>query len=74
MIRKGCGGHSMIFDPSGQPIVQALPEEEEGILVADINLNDSVGSAMMLDLVGHSARPDLLGLRVSQPQDMVMRD
>lgn len=57
----------MIYDPFGKPLVHALPEDEEGILYADIDLEEANGRAMLIDIVGHSARPDLLSLNVSTP-------
>ncbi|KAF2094080.1 carbon-nitrogen hydrolase [Rhizodiscina lignyota] len=63
----GCGGHSMIYDPHGKPLVHAIPEDEEGILYADINLDEALGRAMLIDIVGHSSRPDLLSLNVNTP-------
>ena len=69
----GCGGHSMIYDPSGMPLVHRLPEDEEGILFADIDLQAADGRAMLIDIVGHSARPDLLSLSVNTPPPLVNR-
>jgi len=53
--------------------VKALGEEEEGILRADINLEDCTGPAGMVDIIGHSARPDLLSLLVGEPPGIAMK-
>lgn len=55
----------MIYGPTGKPLVQPLAEDEEGILHADIDLADLEARAQMTDIVGQSARPDLLSLLVN---------
>ena len=63
----------MIYDPWGKPLVKALGEDEEGILIADIDLEDCTGPAGMVDIVGHSARPDLLSLLVGEPPGLATK-
>jgi nitrilase len=68
------GGHSMIYAPSGKPLVQPLAADKEGILQADVNLADIDGATQMIDNVGHTARPDLLSLLVREvPATVVTR-
>ena len=59
----------MIFGPDGKPLVEALTDGEEGILVADIQLRDIDRAKAFIDTVGHYARPDLLSLLVNPAQD-----
>ncbi len=54
----------MIFGPDVRPLVEALDPGEEGILQADIDLQDIDYAKNMIDTVGHYARPDLLSLLV----------
>ena len=50
-------GGSVIVSPSGQVLAGPLLGKE-GILVADIDLNDIIRGKFDLDVVGHYARPD----------------
>ena len=56
------GGFTRIYGPDGAPLATPLPEIEEGILYADIDL-DFIGAAKAAyDLVGHYSRPDVVRL------------
>ena len=56
------GGHSNIFGPDGRSLVEKLPENEEGLLIADIDLSQIVAAKWLIDPVGHYARPDVTHL------------
>lgn len=58
------GGFSAIFGPGGEPIA-TMPSDKEGILYANVDLNDKLRAKQWLDVVGHYSRPDLLSLRVN---------
>ncbi|KAJ9494071.1 hypothetical protein H2202_010499 [Exophiala xenobiotica] len=68
-IKTPGGGFSMIFGPDGKPLVEALEDGEEGILVADVDLRDIDRAKAFIDTVGHYARPDLLSLLVNPTAD-----
>ncbi|MDC9723897.1 MAG: carbon-nitrogen hydrolase family protein [Urechidicola sp.] len=51
-------GNSCIIAPNGKILAGPL-EAEEGILYADINLNQITAAKRMFDAVGHYARPDV---------------
>lgn len=56
------GGFTMIYGPDGAPLARAIPETEEGIMYADVDL-DLIGIAKAAyDPVGHYSRPDVLRL------------
>ena len=59
----------MIFGPDGKPLCEPLDAGEEGILVADVNLQDIDYAKAFIDVVGHYARPDLLSLLVNPTVD-----
>ncbi|KAF7585538.1 hypothetical protein BBP40_010720 [Aspergillus hancockii] len=59
------GGFTMIYGPDGAPLTEALDPGVEGIVYADIDLNDRIKAKQNLDVVGHYSRPDLLSLRVT---------
>ncbi|KAL4875016.1 carbon-nitrogen hydrolase [Aspergillus karnatakaensis] len=60
------GGFSMIYDPMGQPLVEAPDASQEVILYADVDLADKWRAKRSLDVVGHYSRPDLLSLKVTK--------
>jgi len=57
-------GNSCIIAPSGKFLAPPL-EAEEGILYAEVDLNDIIAVKRMFDATGHYARPDVFefGLR-----------
>ncbi|KAF7536048.1 hypothetical protein G7Z17_g13105 [Cylindrodendrum hubeiense] len=56
------GGGSCIIRPDGKIISERLPDDVEGLIVADLDLNDILRSNAYLDTQGHYSRPDLLWL------------
>ncbi|MBZ9772398.1 carbon-nitrogen hydrolase family protein [Mesorhizobium sp. CO1-1-8] len=56
------GGHAMIFGPDGTPLTQKLPEAEEGLLYATIDLGAIGVAKNAADPAGHYSRPDVLRL------------
>jgi nitrilase len=56
------GGGSCIVAPDGRLLAGPL-WKQEGILCADLDLNETLGAGQLLDKVGHYARPEVLGLR-----------
>ena len=63
---KPGGGYSMIFGPDGQPLVEHLPQDEEGILYADIDLSMIAIAKAAYDPSGHYARGDVVRLMVNR--------
>ena len=57
-------GNSCIINPKGQVIAGPL-EAEEGILYADIDLNQIIEAKRMFDVVGHYARPDVFNFSIN---------
>jgi len=51
-------GNSCIIGPNGKFLAEPL-EAEEGILYAEIDLNDIIAAKRMFDVSGHYARPDV---------------
>ena len=54
-------GNSCIVDPRGKVLAGPL-NKEEGILYADIDLDEVTAARRMLDITGHYARPDVFKL------------
>jgi nitrilase len=69
MSRPG-GGSSAIFAPDGRQVSEDLPETEEGIIYANVNLDAILGAKSFLDIVGHYSRPDLLWLGVDKREKL----
>ena len=58
-------GNSCIVGPNGKIIAGPL-EAKEGILYADIDLNEIISAKRMFDVVGHYARPDVFDFKVKE--------
>jgi len=59
-----CGGGSVIINPLGEILAGPLLDGE-GVLTAELNLEEVVKGKFDLDVVGHYARPDAFQLRVN---------
>jgi predicted amidohydrolase len=64
------GGSSAIFGPDGRRMTKALAETEEGIIYADLDLDDVLKAKQFLDTCGHYSRPDMLYLGVDNREKM----
>lgn len=61
-------GRSVIVGPLGAILAGPLVDAE-GILTADINLDDILGAKLDFDPVGHYARPDVFTLHVNEREN-----
>jgi nitrilase len=67
------GGFTAIYAPDGQQISQALPEGQEGLVYADIDLGMISLAKAAADPAGHYARPDVTRLLLDKtPGDRVL--
>ena len=60
------GGASMIFGPDGRELCEALPEDQEGILYADLDPTMIRLAKAAADPVGHYSRPDVVRLMLNR--------
>lgn len=58
-------GNSVIIGPNGKLLAGPL-EAEEGIIYADIDLNQIIAAKRMFDVVGHYARPDVFNFGIKK--------
>ncbi|MDZ7680365.1 MAG: carbon-nitrogen hydrolase family protein [Fodinibius sp.] len=58
-------GNSAIIGPNGKVLAGPL-ESEEGIIYADIDLDQIIAAKRMFDVVGHYARPDVFKFGVKK--------
>lgn len=56
------GGHAMIYSPDGRELCAAIPEHEEGIIYAEIDLGHIDMAKIAADPAGHYSRPDVTRL------------
>lgn len=67
------GGYSQIFGPDGGPLADYLPEDEEGLVIAEIDLDKILFCKAAADPVGHYSRPDVFRLLFNdKPAPVVM--
>lgn len=59
------GGFARIFHPTGLGMVKELDPHDEGIVYADLDLNDILAAKSFIDIVGQYSRPDVFDLRVN---------
>ena len=57
-------GNSAIIAPNGQILAGPL-EAEEGVLYAEIDLDQVIKAKRMFDVVGHNSRPDVFAFNVN---------
>lgn len=56
------GGTSAIFGPDGRKLTEPLDPKAEGILYADLDMDEITRIKMFAHCTGHYSRPDLLWL------------
>lgn len=67
------GGFARIYGPDGVSLGETLPETEEGLVIADIDLGTISLSKAAADPTGHYARPDVTRLLLNKtPGDRVV--
>jgi len=60
------GGFARIFGPDGAPIGTPLPEDAEGLLIADLDLGAISLAKSAADPAGHYSRPDVTRLLLNR--------
>jgi nitrilase len=60
------GGGSCIVDPGGHVVAGPMPGDQEGILVADVDLDECVRAKIVHDYAGHYNRADVFTLSISE--------
>lgn len=64
LMNTSGGGSSAIFGPDGRKLSTDIPEATEGIIYADLHLDDILKCKTFIDVGGHYSRPDMLWLGV----------
>jgi nitrilase len=71
---KPGGGFTVIYGPDGRALCETLPEDQEGILFADLDPVLSTLAKATADPVGHYARADAVQLIVNRRKRQVMTE
>ena len=72
LLRAG-GGFTRIYAPDGSPMGEVIPEDQEGIVYADVDLGMISLAKAAADPSGHYARPDVTRLLLNRtPGDRVV--
>lgn len=61
LLLKG-GGYAQIFGPDAKPLCEAIPEDQEGLIYADVDLGFIGVAKAAYDPTGHYSRPDVVRL------------
>ena len=56
------GGSSCIIRPDGKIMTDFMPADQEGLIIADLEMDEILRAKVFLDTQGHYSRPDLLWL------------
>lgn len=67
------GGSSAIFGPDGRRLTEPLGAQEEGIIYADLDLDEITRIKMFAHCTGHYSRPDLMWLSVDSNAKSLVR-
>ena len=71
LIRAG-GGFAQVYAPDGSPMCEPLPEDQDGLLFAELDLGAIAVAKSFADPVGHYSRPDVTRLLLNRsPQPRV---
>ncbi|MGF1475794.1 MAG: carbon-nitrogen hydrolase family protein [Geminicoccaceae bacterium] len=66
---KPGGGYARIFGPDGSPLGEPLAEDQEGLVVAEIDLGMIAIAKSAADPVGHYSRPDVMRLLINRSRN-----
>lgn len=58
------GGYSAAYGPDGRRLTDPLPDDEEGLIYADLDMDAVLKAKHWQDSCGHYSRPDQLWLGV----------
>ena len=73
LIRAG-GGFAQVYAPDGSPMCEPLPEDQDGLLFAELDLGAIAIAKSFADPVGHYSRPDVTRLLLNRSAQPTVED
>jgi hypothetical protein len=74
LFYRAGGGLTEIYGPDGAPVMHnRLKEDEEGLVIADLDMGEIAAAKHYCDTLGHYSRPDLLWLGVDYKEKKHVR-
>jgi predicted amidohydrolase len=72
MVNKGSNGLTAIYGPDGKHLAGPLDPNEEGMVIAEIDIEEIIGQKLQHDIAGHYNRFDVLSLNLNRrPQKAI---
>jgi nitrilase len=72
MVNKGSNGLTAIYGPDGKHLAGPLDPNEEGMVIAEIDIEQIIEQKLQHDIVGHYNRFDVLSLNLNRfPQKAI---
>jgi aliphatic nitrilase len=72
MVNKGSNGLTAIYGPDGKHLAGPLDPNEEGMVLAEIDIEEIIEQKLQHDIAGHYNRFDVLSLNLNRrPQKAI---
>jgi nitrilase len=63
----------MIYGPDGAELTERIPMDQDGFVIAEVDLQDRDMATRLIDVVDHYSRPGLLSLNITRESAVNVR-